>query len=191
MTFLPEGYKVPQTKSKYFKPQDGENRIRILGPVVMGWEDWKEGQNGSRTPVRTKYEGENSKPKALGESPVKHFWAFPVYDYADGEIKVFEATQATIQNGIYTYHMDEDFGDPTGYDIKIVKEGKKLETSYDVVAKPPKEMDEEIKVKWKAKNVDCTKLFTNDDPFVDSKEEVETVNVNDEELNNMFPDKEL
>ena len=173
MAFLDEGYKVPQSNSRYMKLKDGDNIFRILDKATMGWLDWKTEGDGSKKPIRTKYEGEASKPKPLNpKQAVKHFWAFPIYDYADKQIKVLEVTQATIQNAIYTYHCDVDFGDPTGYDIKINKQGEKLSTEYAVLAKPPKPLDAEIGVLYAQTPVNCEALLTNGDPFEDSKPKV-------------------
>ena len=147
------------------KFKDGANIFRILAPVVMGWEDWKVEPDGTKKPVRVKYEGEASKPKPLGKQAVKHLWAFPVFDYTDKAIKVLEITQVSLINGIYTCLMDEDFGDPTGYDIKVNRTGENLETRYELLAKPPKELDPEVRKLWEETYVDCNALFTNDDPF--------------------------
>lgn len=186
MPFFEKGYVVPKSESKYMKLKDGDNLIRILGAVTMGWLDWED-----RKPIRTPYAGMESKPKALNpKKPVKHFWAFPVWNYQAeigknsegkevyiGKIQILEVTQATIQDAIYNYHLDADFGDPTGYDIKITRSGQDLETKYAVVAKPPKAVTSEIAELWKNTKVDCKKLLTNEDPFEVDEKEIDADNI--------------
>ena len=43
---------------------------------------------------------------------------------------VLELTQAKLRTEIVTLAKDEDWGDPRKYDLKIVRNGEGLETSY-------------------------------------------------------------
>lgn len=160
--WLPATYEKPATQGKYFKLQAGDNKIRILSKPILGWLDWTEGADGSRKPVRTMEKPERSiDPK----KPVKHFWAFVIWDYKEKSLKVMEITQATIQDAIYTLHNSEDWGDPTQFDININKTGEKMETKYAVVPLPPKPLDHTIASEYLTANIKLEKLFDNGDPF--------------------------
>jgi len=55
--FLPQGYKTPQPKGgKYFKPLEGESRVRILDQPILGYEGWTipDQQHKNGVPVRRK-----------------------------------------------------------------------------------------------------------------------------------------
>ena len=70
MTFLPNDYEPPKSASRYYRFEEGDNVFRILGDVLLGWEDWD-----NKTPIRTPYT--DPKPEPINaERPVKHFWAF-------------------------------------------------------------------------------------------------------------------
>lgn len=169
--FMPKGYAVPTKKGGYLKLQEGETKIRITASPLVGWEDWKDNK-----PVRTE---EERKPLGVdNEGKVrlpKHFRAMPVYDYADGEIKILSVTQKAIMNAILEYMNTEEYGSPLGYDIKITKTGKGMETKYAVVALPPKELTKEIKAKIDSVKVNLPALWDNGDPFeeIDPMESVD------------------
>ena len=175
-TFLPQDYKEPVQNSKYLKFTDGENRIRILGSAIIGWEDW----TADNKPVRYKFTQEP--PQALTpDRKVKHFWAFPVWDYKDNSVKILEITQTSIRKALQAMISDKEYGDPRGYDIKINKVGKDLDTEYNVMPMPPKPVSEQVKQAFYALKIDMNKLFTGENPF---EEEVNIVQpVSTEEVN--------
>lgn len=158
-TFLPQGYTAPKSNSRYLKFKDGENVFRILAPAILGWEDWD-----NKQPVRTPYGEERPNPIDPAR-PVKHFWAFPVWDYADKSIKILEITQATIQEAIVNLHGDKNWGDPTGYDINVKKTGKEKETRYSVLPIPPRPLHPEIARIFSETPLDINLLFVGGDPF--------------------------
>ena len=170
-SFLPAGYQAPtgggSGSGKYLRLKDGTTKIRVLSPSpALGWEYW----NTSGKPVRLR-----DKPLRdpvdirLDDSgkaeKVKHFWAMAVWDYESEEIKILQVTQATVQNGISILCQDEDWGHPTGYDLKITKTGKSLETKYSVVAANKGPISKAIREKWEANPVNLDALFEGADPF--------------------------
>ena len=160
--FLPTGYEAPKTGGKYLKLKQGSNVLRILESPLLGWLDW----TADKKPVRTPYQGEKSAPKPIDpKKKVKHFWAFPVWDYSDKQIKILEIVQSTIQDAIFTLSLDEAWGNPKEYDIDIKKTGEDLDTTYAVVPKPPKELSEEIKEATANTKINLNALLSNDDPF--------------------------
>ena len=172
--FLPQGYDIPTQSSNYMKLQDGTNRFRVLASPIIGYEYWTEDSEGNRKPNRVPMDGKV--PVAYAEE-TKHFWAMPVYDYADDQIKILEITQATIQKAIKALVADEDWGSPLNYDLTVSRTGQKLETKYQVQPKPAKELDKGIVEAYKAMHIDLTALYRGEDPFA-SKEE-QSVDVND------------
>lgn len=163
--FLPNDYEQPRTGGNYLKFQEGQNRFRIIGNAHLGWEDWQE-DNGVKKPVRYQFKGQDSKPAPLNKDrAVKHFWAFPVWDYAENKVKVLEITQSSIQTAINDLFKNQDWGSPLKYDLVVTKTGKDLETKYSVMPSPHKELSDEVKAEIAKTPVDVSKLFTGDDPF--------------------------
>jgi len=169
MSFTPENYQPPKSNSNYMKMLDGDNIIRILSKPIMGWLDWKE-ENGKRTPIRTPYNQPKPTPIDPAKS-VKHFWAMTIWDYREKTIKILEITQSSIQEALYNLDVDEAWGEPTLYDINIKKSGEKLETKYAVIARPPKDITEEIKTAFIKINPNLNALFSNADPFASKGQE--------------------
>jgi len=162
--FLPEGYETPVNGGGYMKLEDGENKLRILSRPIIGWLDW----TTDKKPVRF---GFKFKPeKQIDPSqPIKHFWAFIVWDYQASEIRILEITQSSIQAAIQNLTKDEDWGAPFDYDIKILKTGQKKETKYAVNPSPKKPLTDDQKNFALAKRVNLNALFTNADPYAKSE----------------------
>jgi hypothetical protein len=96
----------------------------------------------------------------------------PVWNYGENRVQVLELTQKTIISSITAYANDSDFGHPSGYDIVITRRGEKLNTEYSVIAKPPKDIDTQIKGEWEAlqPTFDLERLFDGGDSFdIDAK----------------------
>lgn len=161
MSFLPEDYKLPSSggSSNYLKLQDGENRFRILTAIVFGWIDWHDKQ-----PVRYRFNNKPSKP-FNADKPIKHFWSMVVWDYEDEAIKIWEVTQKKIMASLKGMSQGDDWGPPYFYDIKVVKAGKELETSYTVVPLPPKALHPQIEDEFRVKPCCLEALFEGEDPW--------------------------
>jgi len=165
---LPTGYTVPETGGNYLRFKTGENRFRIMSDYIVGYEYWKE-VDGKRTPVRVHME-DPIHPDDLADvpQPPKHFWACVVFDYSDSKIKIMEITQKGLMRTLTGLEQDEDWGDPKGtkgYDIVVTKTGEKMETKYELRAKPKKELDEGVVQMFKDTHVDLNALYKGDDPF--------------------------
>lgn len=157
--FLPAGYEQPKTGGNYMKLKSGENKFRILSKPIIGWLDWQD-----KKPLRFAFD--NKPLKSIDPTkPVKHFWAFVVWNYQDEQINVLELTQSSIQGAIKNLSADNDWGSPFEYDIKIIKTGEKMETEYKVNPIPHKPLADEIKKAFSDKPCNLNALFTNDDPF--------------------------
>jgi hypothetical protein len=165
---LPKGYEVPETGGNYLKFKNGENRIRIMSDYIVGYEWWVENEKG-RKPMRCRMEDPMT-PDDLADTkqPPKHFWACVVYDYADSKIKIMEITQKGLMRTLTGLEQDEDWGDPKGtkgYDIVIIKTGEKMETKYELRAKPKKELDPGIVQMFSDTIVNLNALYEGKDPF--------------------------
>lgn len=158
-TFLPVDYKAPKTNSSYMKLAMGENKIRILSKPIMGWEDWIDNK-----PVRFSMD---EKPASAHDpkKPIKHFWAFIVWNYSDKQIQILQLTQASIRSSIETLCRDPDWAEPYFYDIKINKKGEKMDTEYVVNPLPHKPIGEEIIKCFHDKPCNLMALFDGSDPF--------------------------
>ena len=183
MTFLPPDYEAPAGSSRYMKFKDGDNVFRILDSAVTGMELWI-----NHRPVRkrmsdpfTREELESADPERDGGiGKPKHFWAFPIIDRSDSTVKILEVTQRSVQDGIKGLVDDEDWGDPTKYDIKVSRSVVKERTTYLVSSKPTKSLSEKELEMWnevKKQGFSLQSLFTGDDPFSASK--LNEVNIDD------------
>lgn len=159
MTFLPTDYKQPATGGNYIKFKNGTTKIRIMSEAITGWIDWKDNK-----PVRTKDKQSPLNPWDQTKQP-KHFRAFVVWDYEDKRFKICEITQKWLQTGIMNLFKDEDFWDPKWYDLKITKEGEKMETKYSILPWPIAPISEEIQARYDHGSIKLEALFTNWDPF--------------------------
>ena len=133
-----------QSKGNYLfdsiKENNGECKIRITSPFTMGYLYWIDNPEKPETgkPVYTEscvdlkgveglrpYMGNDSLPTVP-----RPFLAVSVYNYTTKQVELFTITQKTIMGMLIDLVQDEDWGDPTGYDIRIKKEGEKLSTKY-------------------------------------------------------------
>lgn len=165
--FLPEDYKAPAMGGGYAKLKDGENRFRIVSKPIIGWLGWEE-----KKPLRFKMK---DKPERKFEKPIKHFWAFIVWNYTDKEVQILEITQATIQAAITTLSKDEDWGAPFSYDIKIIRKGKDMDTEYSVTPSPKKPLGDEEKKAVVEKPAYLELLFNSEDPWTVSEKKTEVI----------------
>lgn len=180
MSNLPQDYDVPSSSGNYMKLEKGTNKFRILGDILLGWKWWTETEDGKSSPVRIPYD--QSPPVSAAES-VKHFWAFPVWNYAANKLQVLEITQKGIQRDLRALDRNPKWGEYEGYDITVEKKGEDLATTYSVVPEPPSALESEIKKAVSEAKINLEALFDNDDPFADS--EVATEEVEDDFLKSL------
>lgn len=157
--FLPDNYEAPAGSNSYMKLQDGENKVRILSKPIIGWLDWKD-----KTPHRFRMNARPEKP--LTDKPIKHFWAFLVWNYSANAVQILEITQSTIQKSIQDLSKDDEWGAPFFYDIKITRKGKDLATEYSVTPSPKKDLSDEIKKAALDKPAYLDALYDGADPWI-------------------------
>jgi hypothetical protein len=90
-----------------------------------------------------------------------------VYNYDEERIQILEIPQAGLRQELLTLAKDEEWGDPRKYDLKIVRNGEGLETSYAMTPSPHKKRSDEINAAVKAMKINLEALFTGDDPFAE------------------------
>lgn len=165
MNFLPDDYEAPQMGGGYMKIQKGENgnRIRILSKPIVGWLSFID-----KRPKRSPFN--QPKPATLDpKNPVRHFWAFIVYNYDEGAVQILEVTQAQVRKPLEILAKDKDWGAPFFYDIRIKKEGEGINTKYSVTPLPGKPVTQDIIDAFNAKRANLEALWDNSDPFAEGQ----------------------
>jgi hypothetical protein len=171
MGFLPPDYEAPAS-GNYMKLKLGENRFRILDAAITGNMFWM-GNGEDRKPVRRRPH-ELIDADELGQDQfgkrerIRHFWAFPVWDYATEQIEILEITQRTIQDAIRGLSESSDWGDPFSYDIVIRKSGSGLDTEYAVMPGKPSATESHIIDAYNAMGLNLEALYEGGDPFAAS-----------------------
>lgn len=167
-----ENYKIPSGASQFMKLQDGDNRIRVMTDAVIGWEGWKDNKPFRHEGAECKITADmvDVDPK-YDKAKINHFWAFVVFEYASNSFKILEITQKSVMAKIYNYLEDADFGDPKTYDLVILKQKNGEKTEYNVIAKPPKPVTDEIAQAWSENKdkIDLQKLFKGEYPVEDEE----------------------
>lgn len=143
------------------KFEKGANKFRVLDSAILGYEWWVE-EGGKRSPERSRtfQEAVNR-----GVEPIKHFWAFPVWNYEESKVQILEITQKGIMSSIKTYVESEDWGDPKGYDLTVKREGDGFDTEYQVIASPHKALSKEIQAEFANTSINLEALYEGSDPF--------------------------
>ena len=96
---------------------------------------------------------------------VKVFLAMPVWNYTENDLQILELTQATIRKTLSSLEADEDWGTPTEYDIKIMKDGSGRDTTYSVSPAPKKKAPKEALEAYESMTVNLEALFDGGNPF--------------------------
>jgi hypothetical protein len=166
--FLPQGTSIPSSDRPYMKFTEPENRFRVLGSAVIGFELWVQGKPLRRKEKQftadellnadiNKFTGKKKTPQ--------YFWAFPVYNYQTEKIEILEVTQVTIMRGIQDYLDDPDYGNPRGYDLNVIRDESGDKVEYRVKAKPPKMLNTDIAKAFGDMGINLQALFKGEDPF--------------------------
>lgn len=157
MSFLPEDYEAPVSWGNYCKFKQGTTTIRIVSESAVWRLDRKD-----KKAYRTR---QKQDPLTLGDKDAqpKHFWSFVVWNYEAKQLQICEITQKQIQNSILALYNNEDRGDPKNYDLKITKEGEKMETKYAVLPRPQKAIDEEIVKELSSIEINMQNIFLDRD----------------------------
>lgn len=121
-------------KVDFIKIGQGTTRMRIVSQPCVVQIHWEETSSGSRRKVICP--GAGCPICAAGKASQRRYQLY-VIDRSDAKLKVMEQGPSVISK-LKQYTMDEDYGNPVKYDIKITKTGSGKETRYNVVASPNK-----------------------------------------------------
>ena len=118
----------------FMKLAQGANQVRVISnpyETKIHWEDTVDGGKKKVVCIES-----NCPICKAGHVPQKRYQV-QVIDRADNKLKILEG-RVPIFPQIKSYAADEDYGDPTKYDLKIKKEGQGRDTKYTVVPSPKK-----------------------------------------------------
>lgn len=171
MAFISDNEKVPVKEGKYMKLKVGENRFRVLGGKISGWEGWKTQDDGAKRPVRCTEDGEIGLDSVDDPNDIKHFWAFPVWNYDAKRVQILKLTQSGVKQAILALGKNPKWGDPTEYDLVISAIGEGLEREYTVQPDPKEVLKPDAQKVWDAikGTLNMEVFFQNGDPFGEEK----------------------
>jgi hypothetical protein len=143
---LPTDTKGKAAGAGYFKAEQGQTEILIVGPVVTGYQYWKaDGAERSPEVFEEPLEGVRMRDKkdkdgnVVGQEPEKQqfYWALPLYNFKTGVYELAQFTQKGIRDELLALQNNDKWGDPTGnYTITIDKSGEGFKTEYKLMPNP-------------------------------------------------------
>lgn len=146
-----------RSKDEYMRLQSGSNKVRLVTKPFQYWvhKYKEEGMQGFGEKVYcSKFNG--SCPVCDLDNKPKRRWFAGIIDRKTNTYKILDMGVAIYQK-VQGYSRDEDWGDPSQYDIDIVVDKNGGATGYyNVIAKPKKPLsDEDVAIK---QNVDLESL---------------------------------
>lgn len=154
---------------RYLNPSklEGEKRLRFFGEGITGFSAWTTDKKPIRWETKPDSLPANIAPDMGGKVGTKRFLAGLVYDYEAQDFKILEITQRTLMDQLFKFIKDEDYGDPTGYDIKISKSGQGKDTEYSLLASPPKPVTKEMAAAYADVRCNIRALYDGEDPWAE------------------------
>lgn len=145
------------TTSEFFRPKDGDNRIRVLSgyePLAKHWFEI----NGKKTQKVCFGKDKGCSFHRKEDQPVKAQFLLWIIDREDEIIKIYEAGWTFIKY-LTDIKNDADYGYETlpDYDIKIKKTGQGFATEYTFTPSPKKPLTDEEMTAFMDKN-DITEI---------------------------------
>lgn len=140
---IPQGTKIP-VNSSFSKLQEGANKFRILSPIEIGWEGWKDNKPFRHRGALCQIKPEQVDLNQNGKPNINYIWVMSAYDYQTKAVKVLELTQKTIMQALQALEENEDWGDLMKYDITITKGKNGDKTTYTTMPSPVKPLAPEI-----------------------------------------------
>lgn len=138
--------------------KEGENVVRIVTKPYVYYVAWVRDSSGVSRKIRSA--AENCPLVLAGHTPKPRYYV-GVLDRTSGEVKILEIGNQ-VYKAIASYIKDPDYGDPSNYDIKIIRAPKGTSPSsfYTVLPKPPKPLTKEERALVEAfnKRVDIGKF---------------------------------
>lgn len=158
-SFLPEGYKAPAGSGSFMILEEGANRFRILDEAKIGWKGWKDDKSFARLGIDKNIEDDEVDEDNYGNKNVYHVWIFKVFDRKTESVKLLEIRQKTVMKAIQGLIEQEDWGDPSDYDITITQSKEGGKTKYSVTPHPKKALAPEVEEVVEASELDAADAF--------------------------------
>lgn len=120
-------------------PEGKEQRFRVFGVGLTGYEGWVVNEGGKKKPIRWAVKPDDdqlpanmARDEKTGDiQEIKRFLCALVWDYGKEAFAILNVTQKSIMKSMMALMADElDFGDIRNYDIKITKTGVGTESRY-------------------------------------------------------------
>lgn len=132
-------YTPPTGGGMFVTIKDGENvKLRLVSEPYIFQEEFQQTEKFS-----TKY-------------------AWVVYNYDDKKGQIFKQG-VKVYKAIAALAVDEDWGDPTNYDIRVSREGSDKQTAYHIT--PLKKSNLDAKILEETGKVDLKKVISNAIPL--------------------------
>ena len=156
--------------SDYVRLQDNDKRsVRLLSKPVTGYELFCDGKHVRWSPEAPRPE------HAISDERPKKFLAFVVLEYdteigGDGRINVWSFTQRSIIDQMAMLFRDDHW---TAYELVIVRQGKGMDTKYNLTGVKRQVEENLIAFAQEAsKYIDLSKLYTGENPFIEDLPEL-------------------
>jgi hypothetical protein len=151
-------------KPLYTKLPQGETKLRVMSRALLGWEGWYQNK-----PVRFAYDYKiNAEEYGTldkdnydsAKSKWKQFAVCVVYNYKEEAVQYWQFSQKQIKDQLMSLASDKDYGPLTSYDIKVKREGEKMETKYTITPLPPKAVSKEVEAAVAEAGLDPNQIFS-------------------------------
>lgn len=151
-------------KPLYTKLTPGETKLRIMSRALLGWEGWAQNK-----PVRFAHDykitpDEYATLDRDNYDSAKGKWrqiaVCIVWNYNEKCVQFWQFSQKQIKDQLMQLASDTDWGDVTSYDIKIKREGEKMETKYTLIPSNKGDVSDEIKTAVLEKGLTPEQIFT-------------------------------
>ena len=163
MSFISESFmETASSESRYFTPAKGKsNKVRILSQApIQGYVQW----TAEGRPVRWPHDAKKPQANYQDDSKPRKFIACAVWNYEAQTVQVWDVTQRSVIDAIFSIASDKDFGHPNNYDLKITRTGEGLDTQYSVIPISA-DLTEEVQQYMQEPGVNLEALFEGEDPF--------------------------
>lgn len=162
--FFESEWQGDSDKPMYTKLEKGDTKIRIVSRALIGWEGWYQNK-----PVRFKSDYKITPDEYAtldkdnfdsSKSKYKQFAVCVVWNYDHQCPQIWQFSQRQIRDQLMQLGSDSDWGDVTGYDIKVKREGEKMETKYTLTPSNKAPLSDQIRSEILERGLEPEQVFT-------------------------------